>query len=181
LESDDHRLLQEIAAGSEQAMKLFFQRHQASVYAFALRRLDNAADAADVLNDAMLQVWRGADRFAGKAKVRTWLLGIVNHKILDIYRHRGRRSFDELDENLVDESVIDSGAEIAKAQDAAMIKHCMDKLSDSHRQGVHLAFYEDMAYPDIAEALGCPAGTVKTRMMHAKINLKRCLGAMQPA
>ncbi|MFO7602840.1 MAG: sigma-70 family RNA polymerase sigma factor [Gammaproteobacteria bacterium] len=181
MSADDATLLAQIAAGSEAAMQRFFQRHQASVYAFALRRLDNTADAADVLNDAMLQVWRGADRYAGNAKVRTWLLGIVNHKILDIYRRRQRTTHDALDENLEDEQAAHVDADIVLAQDAAMLKHCMAKLSDSHRQVVHLAFYEDMAYPAIAETLGCPAGTVKTRMLHAKKNLKRCLSALHMA
>jgi len=162
-------------------MNRFFQRHHQSVYAFALRRLNEAADAADVLNDVMLQVWRGADRFAGNSKVSTWLLGIANHKILDIYRRRGRHAHEELDDSYEDESAGSAEADIALAQDAGMIKHCMEKLSAAHREVVHLAFYEDLAYPDIAAILECPPGTVKTRMMHARKNLKRCLQALQLA
>lgn len=162
-------------------MNRFFQRHHQAVYAFALRRLNEPADASDVLNDVMLQVWRSADRFAGQSKVTTWLLGIANHKILDIYRRRGRHDYDELDDSYEDENADNAETDIALAQDANMIKHCMDKLSAAHREVVHLAFYEDMAYPDIAEVLDCPTGTIKTRMMHAKKNLKRCLRALQLA
>lgn len=160
-------------------MKHFFERHHHSVYAYALRRLDNSADAADVLNDVMLQVWRGAGRFAGNAKVTTWLIGIANHKVLDLYRQRGRARFEELDDRLEDENSDFAETGVAMLQDASLIRHCMEKLSDAHRTVVHLAFYEDMPYPEIAELLGCPAGTVKTRMMHAKKNLKRCLSAFQ--
>ncbi len=179
LENSDLNLLRQIASGNEEAMKHFFERHQRSVYTYALRRLDNSADAADVLNDVMLQVWRGAGRFAGNAKVTTWLIGIANHKVIDHYRQRGRAHFEELDDRLDDENddLVETG--VAMLQNASLIKHCMEKLSDVHRTVVHLAFYEDMPYPEIAELLGCPAGTVKTRMMHAKKNLKRCLRAFQ--
>lgn len=159
-------------------MNQFFQRHHQHVYAFALRRLQEAADAADVVNDVMLQVWQGAGRFAGQSKVTTWLLGIANHKILDIYRKRGRAQFDEIDDDIEDEQAEHPLSEIANTQHAALIKRCMDKLSDAHRQVVHLAFYEEMAYPEIAQVINCPAGTVKTRMLHAKNNLKRCLRAL---
>lgn len=181
LETDDLSLIQRIAAGNEQAMNQFFQRHHQSVYTFALRRLNEPADAADVLNDVMLQVWRGADRFAGQSKVTTWLLGIANHKIMDIYRKRKRHDHEELDHSCEDHHSANEGFDIALAQDAAMVKHCMDKLSVDHREVVHLTFFEDMSYPDIAKVVGCPPGTVKTRMMHAKKNLKRCLQAQQAA
>ena len=181
LETDDLSLIQSIAAGSEQAMNQFFQRHHQSVYTFALRRLNEPADAADVLNDVMLQVWRGADRFAGQSKVTTWLLGIANHKIMDIYRKRKQHDYEELDHNCEDHHAANEGFDITLAQDAAMIKLCMDKLSEAHREVVHLTFFEDMSYPDIAKVVGCPPGTVKTRMMHAKKNLKRCLQAQQAA
>lgn len=159
-------------------MNRFFQRHHRSVYTFALRRLGEPADAADVLNDVMLQVWRGAGRFAGQSKVSTWLFGIANHKILDLYRRRGSVELQALDEGQEDESTRPAEEFVALAQNANLLRHCMEKLSAAHREIVHLTFFEEMSYPDIANLLNCPAGTVKTRMMHAKKNLKRCLHAL---
>jgi RNA polymerase sigma-70 factor (ECF subfamily) len=178
-DTDAVELLRQIGGGSEAAMRQFFDAHQRLVYSFALRRLSDAADAADVLNDVMLQVWRSADRFAGKSKVTTWLLGIANHKVLDIYRRRGRNDYDELDDTFEDENAEVAGASIALAEDADLVRRCLDKLSEAHREVVYLTFYEEMSYPDIAEALDCPTGTIKTRMMHAKKHLHRCLGALQ--
>jgi len=160
-------------------MHEFFKIFAQIIYAFALSRLNVNADAADVVNDVMLQVWKNAHRFEGRSKVKTWVLGIANHKVLDVFRKRGRVQFDELDDQIADESSDAGLAEIALAQDAKSIQHCMEKLSQSHRQVVHLAFFEDMPYPEIAETINCPTGTVKTRMMHAKNNLKRCLQALQ--
>lgn len=162
-------------------MHEFFQRHNAVIYAFALKRLHEAADAADILNDVMLQIWQKAHTFEGRSKVRTWVLGIANYKILDMLRKRGRTDHEELDEQIVDENADAGLANISMAQDADAVKQCMENLSDMHRQVVHLAFFEDMPYPEIAQVLDCPAGTVKTRMMHAKNNLKRCLQRIMQA
>ena len=177
MNDDDCTLLEHIAAGDIKAMNAFFNRHQHRVYAFALRRLNDPADAADVLNDVMLQVWQGAGRFANHSKVTTWLLAIANHKILDIYRKRGRNLYEELDENIADEGNDPPLLDILRAQHSTLLARCLDKLPDRQRQVVHLAFYEDMSYQDIAATVNCPTGTVKTRMMHAKEKLKRCLQA----
>lgn len=162
-------------------MHEFFQGFSPIVYAFAISRLNDAADASDVVNDVMLQVWKNAHRFEFRSKVKTWVLGIANHKVLDVFRKRGQVQFDEIDDQIVDESADAGALEIALLQDARSIRHCMDKLSENHRQVVHLAFFEDMPYPEIADVLDCPTGTVKTRMMHAKNNLKRCLEALRIA
>lgn len=177
---DNHsrELLNKIASGNEGAMNEFFSIYNSVVYAFALKRLNIAADAADVLNEVMILVWQKAHSFEGRSKVKTWLLGITNNKILDLLRKRGRVQYDEIDDQLEDENAGSGLLDISQAQDAIAIKQCMDKLSDSHQQVVHLTFYEELSYPEIAEVLGCPAGTVKTRMMHAKTNLKRCLQSL---
>lgn len=173
--------MQAVAKGHEGAMHELFGIFSPVVYAFALNRLNDAADAADVVNDVMLQVWKSAAKFESRSKVKTWILGIANHKVLDIFRRRQRVQFEELDEQIADDSTETAAQGIALSQDAAAIKHCMDKLSENHRQVVHLAFFEDMAYQEIAEVLECPAGTVKTRMLHAKNNLKLCLQRLQVA
>jgi len=173
--------LKKIADGNEAAMHDFFKVFAPIVYAFALNRLSEGADAADVVNDVMLQVWKNAHQFEARSKVKTWVLGIANFKILDVFRKRGRVQLDELDDQIADDVLETGFSEIALEQDAKSIKHCMEKLSQNHRQVVHLAFFEDMAYPEIAETIDCPTGTVKTRMMHAKNNLKRCLQALQAA
>lgn len=174
-EEKQKELVGAIGAGDEHAMKDFFQLHHQAVYAYALRRLNNAGDAADVLNDVMMQVWRSAHRFKGESKVRTWLFSIANYKILDTYRKRYKSDHEELDDRMEDKNTEEPTVAIELSQHSDAIQKCMEGLSDNHRQVVHLAFFEEMAYPDIAAILECPTGTVKTRMMHAKKNLEKCL------
>jgi RNA polymerase sigma-70 factor, ECF subfamily len=174
-DAEDTALLARIATGSEAAMGTFYHRHEARVYAFLMQRLGNAADAAEVLNEVMLEVWRGARHFAGRAKVTTWLLGIAQNRSIDLLRRRGRRAAESLDFDVVDDSPDPGPAAVANAQNGEYIRRCMEGLPEAQRQVVHLTFFEDLPYGEIAEILTIPEGTVKTRMFHARKALARCL------
>jgi RNA polymerase sigma-70 factor (ECF subfamily) len=169
-------LLEQIARGHIPALEAFYAAFHAPVYAFALKRLRNAADAAEVLNEVLLEVWRSAARFEGRSRPLTWVLGIAHHKIIDHLRRRRDYREETLPPDIPDPEPADVTAALAHAGDAEMVRRCLERLSDVQRLVVHLAFYEDLSYPEIAEIAGCPIGTVKTRMLHAKQLLKRCLG-----
>jgi RNA polymerase sigma-70 factor (ECF subfamily) len=177
MSTDAEALLKAIGAGRMQAMEAFYRCFERPVYRFALSRLSDPFDAAEVLNDVMLEVWRHADRFEGRSTVSTWILGIARHKILDRHRTRKARQTEELPEDLEDDTP-STEAIMNEAQEAAQMRRCVDKLGPNHREVVHLAFYEDMGYDDIAALMDCPAGTVKSRMHHAKEALKKCLSRM---
>jgi RNA polymerase sigma-70 factor, ECF subfamily len=172
---EDAALLAHIAAGNEAALGVFYRRHEGRVYAFALKRVSIPADAAEVLNEVMLEVWRGARRFEGRARVTTWLLGITHNKSIDLLRKRGRHTADPLDFDITDDSPDPGPAAVAGAQNSEHLRHCLEKLSEAQRRVVHLTFYEDLPYDEIAEILAIPEGTVKTRMFHARKALAHCL------
>jgi len=173
-------LLKGMAAGDEAALREFYQAFHGRVYSFALKRLRDPADAADVLNEVMLEVWRSASRFEGRSQVSTWVLGIAHHKVIDILRRRKDQPQEEFDPD----SIVDDGPAavdvIASMQDAAQLRRCLDELSDAHRLVVHLAFFEDLAYEEIARIADCPVGTVKTRMFHVRRLMKDCLTRLNP-
>lgn len=168
-------LIRRMASGSEAALCEFYHAFHGRIYAFALKRLRNPADAADVLNEVMLEAWRSAARFEGRSKVLTWVLGIAHHKTIDNLRRRKNQPQDELDPELADDDSPSAIEALAGTQDAAQLRRCLEGLSDAHRLIVHLAFFEDLAYEEIAQIADCPVGTVKTRMFHARRLLKRCL------
>lgn len=179
LSSKSGILLSRIADGSEAALQEFYESYDARIYGFALKRLNDPADAADVLNDVMLEVWRSAGRFEGRSKPLTWVLGIAYYKVSDILRRRGRGALSiELDEEMADENSPVATEILSGLEDAKQVRRCLDQLSDAHRVVVHLAFFEDLSYPEIAEIADCPVGTVKTRMFYAKQVLKRCLSQL---
>lgn len=181
-------LLDKIATGQQSALEDFYRLFESRVYHYALSRLNDSFDAADTLNEVMMEVWKHAGRFEGRSKVSTWLLGITHHKVYDRLRKRKHSHLqDDIDDHanqLSDEGHVPMDKVLAGVEDAELVSRCMEKLSDSHREVIHLAFFEDMHYQDIASIAKCPEGTVKTRVYHAKQALKNCLAklmiAMEP-
>ena len=178
METEGRQLLDRIAAGDEAALADFYRLFEARIYRFAQARLNDPFSAADILNEVMLEVWKQAGRFQGRSKLSTWLLGITRYKVLDRLRQRQRNPVQqELDDRLPDESPSHE-AVIAGAQDAERLRHCLDRLPESQREVMHLAFFEDLGYREIAALVDCPEGTVKSRVYHAKEALKRCLSRL---
>ena len=170
-------LIGRIAARDEDALAAFYRTFQSRVYAFAMIRLNDPAAASDLVNEVMMEVWRSADRFEGRSSVAAWLRGITRHKILDELRRRGRHAHEELDPEMPEEddaSAVDALTALESDED---LEYCIGRLPLMQREAIHLAFFEDLSYAEIAELTGAPEGTVKTRVHHAKKSLKRCLTA----
>ena len=174
-ENDARAWLAAIGEGDQRALERFYRAYHGAVYQFALRLVRNPADAAELVNEAMLEVWKAAATFRGGSRVKTWLLGIVNHRAIDLLRRKKRHVSEELDFEVADESTCSLPEALTDAQHAVHVRHCIGTLPERHRQVVHLTFFEQLAYPEIAQVLDVPAGTVKTRMMHAKSKLMHCL------
>jgi RNA polymerase sigma-70 factor (ECF subfamily) len=88
---------------------------------------------------------------------------------------------DDFSNHLTDDNQVNMEQVLAGADDADMIQNCMKKLSGTHREVIHLAFFEDMHYQEIAQVSDCPEGTIKTRVFHAKQALKKCLARLMAA
>ena len=175
MQQEARELLDRIARGDESALSDFYRAFEGPVYRFVLSRLNDSFEAADIVKEVMMEVWRHAARFEGRSKVTTWVFGIARHKTIDRLRKRRPDHGEELDENLPDDDSPDPVACLVAAENAEFIQLCMERLSEPHREVVHLAFFEDLPYAEIAGIVDCPEGTVKTRMFHAKKALQRCL------
>lgn len=174
-EVDDGSLLGRVAMGDRDAMRLLFLRHHDGLFAFLRGRCGDDALAADALQDAMLDVWRGAGRFSGSSSVRTWMFAIARNKLTDRLRRSARVTLTDEPPEQADDAPGPEASVIA-AQDAGRVRDCLDALKPDFRTVLRLAFYEDLTYAQIGEIEGVPTGTVKTRVHHAKKLLMRCLG-----
>jgi len=178
---DDHRhWLRGIArrdASSEAAMAQFYRALSGATFAFVLQRLEQRHEAEAVVVETMYEVWRAAAQFSGGSLVKTWLLGIARHKLLDVLRQRGSRRQEDIDDHA--DTLADPGAgvfeQLAERQQSAWVAQCMARLGDEHRECLHLLFYEGLSVADIAAVQAVPDGTVKTRVFHAKKKIKACL------
>jgi RNA polymerase sigma-70 factor (ECF subfamily) len=176
--NDVLRLLGRIERADEAAFKELYRAFSRKVYAYVLRQVNDTAQAEEIVADTLYEVWRQPARFRGESQFSTWLIGIARNKVLMAWRARKpdatHEDIDEVAEQLEagGESAFDM---LAQGQRREGVRQCMDKLSDDHRECVHLVFYEGMALAEVASLQGCPENTVKTRLFHARQKLKNCL------
>jgi RNA polymerase sigma-70 factor (ECF subfamily) len=173
-EDGDGALLARVAAGDMAALRALYLAHADAVQRFVRTRLRDEFEVADIVQDTMLSVWRGAAGFEQRSTVRAWMLTLARNKVIDHLRKQARLSVAEPDETVPTEDP-DAEAVIAAAEDTRRVRACIETLSERQRAVVHLAFYEDLSYSEIAAIEKVPEGTVKTRIFHAKKLLMRCL------
>ena len=175
------RLLCRIERADEAAFRELYRAFSRRLYAYVLRQLSDPAQAEEIVADSLYEIWKAPTRFRGDAQFSTWLIGIARNKVLMAYRSRRPDSQHE-DLDVVAESVAAEDASafevLANAQRHEGVRRCMDKLSDDHRECVHLVFYEGLSLAEVAQVQACPEGTVKTRLFHARQKLKNCLQLM---
>ena len=160
-------------------MAQLYQALSGPVFAFVRQRMYGADDHAirEIVVETMYEVWLVAERFASQSQVKTWVLGIARHKLLDAVRRDRKRQHEDIDDHadeLVDINA-DLLAQLAEKQRAEWVAHCMQRLPADQRESLHLMFVEGLDVAAIAELQDCPGGTIKTRVFHAKRKLKDCL------
>jgi RNA polymerase sigma-70 factor (ECF subfamily) len=172
------RLLGRIGQADEAAFRELYRAFSRRLYAYVLRQLGDPAQAEEIVSDTLYEVWKAPARFRGDAQFSTWLIGIARNKVLMAFRGRKPDSkHEDLDDIVETVAAEDASAFdiLAQQQRREGVRHCMDKLSDEHRECVHLVFYEGMGLAEVAQVQACPEGTVKTRLFHARQKLKNCL------
>jgi RNA polymerase sigma-70 factor, ECF subfamily len=172
------RLLARIESRDEAAFSELYRAFSRRLYAYVLRQNGDPAQAEEIVSDTLYEVWKAPAKFRGEAQFSTWLIGIARNKVLMAFRSRKPDTLhDDLDD--VAESVASDapGAfeTLAQRQRQEGVRHCMGKLSNEHRECVHLVFYEGMGLAEVAALQACPENTVKTRLFHARQKLKNCL------
>jgi RNA polymerase sigma-70 factor, ECF subfamily len=175
------RLLGRIERADEAAFRELYRAFSRRLYAYVLRQLGDPAQAEEIVADTLYEVWRQPAKFRGDSQFSTWLIGIARNKVLMAFRSRKPDSKHEDLDDVAETLAAEDGSAfdlLANAQRREGVRHCMDKLSDDHRECVHLVFYEGMSLAEVAEVQACPEGTVKTRLFHARQKLKNCLQMM---
>jgi RNA polymerase sigma-70 factor (ECF subfamily) len=171
----DETLIARIADGDRLAMQVLFARHHVRVYRFILRLVHNQATAEDLISEVFLDIWRQAGKFEGRSAVTTWMLGIARFKALSALR---RRQEDELDEEMaerIEDQADDPETALAKKDKGAVLRQCLTALSAEHREVIDLVYYHEKSVEEVAEVVGIPAATVKTRMFYARKKLSELL------
>lgn len=154
-----------------------FRRFGPKVKAYMMRLGTSDALAEDMIQDVMLTVWKRAELFdAGRASVATWIFSIARNRRIDVARRDRHIEFEADDPELVTDEDDTAFHHLAGAQDMRRVKEAMQALPQEQAMVVRLSFYEDKAHSEIAEELGLPLGTVKSRIRLAMEKLRVRLG-----
>jgi RNA polymerase sigma factor (sigma-70 family) len=165
-----------VARGDEAALAELYDRFGRVAYGLALRIVRDATLAEDAVQDAFLAAWRTAVSFdPGRGKTSTWLLTLVHRRAVDVVRREERRRADPLDTDPASGSESTDETAAVRAQRRA-VQSALAQLPPEQRQALELAYYGGLSQSELAERLGVPVGTVKSRMFAALAKLRDLLG-----
>ncbi len=164
--------IKQIAEGNLEAFERLYRVYQNRLFVYLYRMLDSREAAEEVLNDVIHGIWKGAAGFKGQSRPSTWIFGIARNKALSRFDRR-RVPTTDLDELSRQPDHKKSQEEDLVRKD--MVERALGKLSTDHREVVELTFYSGLSYEEIAEIVHIPVNTVKTRMFHARLHLRKIL------
>lgn len=170
-QTSDEVLIQRIAGGDRLAMQVLYARHHVRVFRFVLRLVRNEATAEDLISEVFLDVWRQAGRFEGRSAVTTWLLAIARFKALSALRSRKEAELDDEMAEAVEDTSDDPEVAMQKKDTGEILRKCLTKLSAEHKEIIDLVYYHEKSVEEVAEIVGIPENTVKTRMFYARKKL----------
>ena len=186
----DQTAMGRMAGGDAAALAEFYDRHARPVYSLALRILQDAAEAEDIVQEVFAQAWRQASKYdARRGAPAAWLLTMTRSRAID--RLRARRVRPELtggppavdgrarqDYSDVADSRALPDAQLLSAEQVARVRQALSDLPMLQRVALELAFYEGLTHVEIAERLEQPLGTVKTRIRVAMLRLRDALAGV---
>jgi RNA polymerase sigma-70 factor (ECF subfamily) len=175
--TSDEALIGRIAQGDRLAMQVLFARHHVRVFRFVVRMVRDEAAAEDLISEVFLDVWRQAGRFEGRSAVSTWLLAIARFKALSALRRRPDEELDESKAEAIEDPADDPAIVLEKKDKSGLIRKCLTGLSAEHREIIDLVYYHEKSVEEVAEIVGIPENTVKTRMFYARKRLAELLKA----
>lgn len=178
MEGSDALLAARLAAGDDRALAEVFDQLASSVYGGALRVLRSASAAQDVVQDVFVELWRHPDRYDPTAgSLRTYLIVLARHRAVDLLRSELRRvARQERHYRLTPADPPGApGDEVMAAETASMVRAAVQLLPDGQRRVVELAYFEGLTCREVANAMGIPEGTAKSRLRLAMAKLETAL------
>jgi RNA polymerase sigma-70 factor, ECF subfamily len=160
----DEELVEAVAQADEDALGELYDRFGRVAYGLAYRILQDAALAEDAVQEAFLQIWRGAGSYRPeRAKASTWLLTFVHRRAVDLVRREQRRRTVQLDP-MPEPSGSAADEEVVARSRQEIVQDALNRLPAEQRQAIELAYYGGLTQSELAAQLDQPLGTIKSRM-----------------
>jgi RNA polymerase sigma-70 factor (ECF subfamily) len=182
----DEELMDRLAGRDLAAFEALYDRYGDLVYSVSLRVVGDTYVAEDVTQDVFVRVWRRPEQFdMRRGKFVTWLLSVARNRSIDHRRSQARRMRHEAlpatdeDEDVLpsDDSRDDPAAATVLSDDCAAVRAALDVLPPDQKLAIQLAYFGGLTQQEIANKLGQPLGTVKTRI---RLGMQKMRGALQP-
>jgi RNA polymerase sigma-70 factor (ECF subfamily) len=192
IEPTDEVLMIRFQRGERTAFALLVKRHQSPLFNFALRHLGSTAAAEEVVQDAFVRVVRNAAEFKHAARFSTWLYTIARNLCVDEARKRSHRRHPSLDQPkrseegegpTLGEQTSDASASVERAAVSAEIRarvlEAIEELPDEQREVFLMREVSSLPFKEIAEIVGVPENTIKSRMRYALERLQAALSEFE--
>lgn len=183
MSSSDHDLVAAAVAGDRRALDELLRRHYDRVHAVCRRLVGSTRDADDAVQETMIKVVRNLHAFDGRSSFSTWIYRIATNTSLDELRKRARRPTLRVvddDGNVPDDVDERAQRRVDAVADRLAIDDALAALPDDFRAAVVLRDVVDLDYGEIAEVLGVPVGTVKSRIARGRAQVADALGNHSP-
>jgi RNA polymerase sigma-70 factor (ECF subfamily) len=174
----DEALVALVARGDENALGELYDRVARIAYGLAVRVLRDERLAEDAVQEGFLSVWRTAASFtAERSKASTWILTLVHRRAVDLVRREERRRAEPLAEGTADVAGTSEGPdeEAWLRFERERVQAALRLLPDVQREAIELAYYGGFSQSELAERLGVPLGTIKSRMFAGLARLRELL------
>lgn len=175
--ANDVELLKAIAAGDEAALAQLYDRYRVILFGLLMRILNGREEAEDVLQDVFLQVWRRAADFdETRGRPFTWLVTLARSRGIDRLRTLAARERVAVAATRDEAKVFsDAASDAFRSEQRDVVNSALDQLPDEQKQLLLLAYFDGLSQSEIADRLGTPLGTVKTRMRTGMMKLRELL------
>lgn len=184
----DAELITLVTQGDEEALETLYDRYSRAVYSFSLRIVGDAEVAEEILQEVFVRAWQQGSSFqSARGSLITWLLSITHNLSIDEVRRRKRRpqraDSDEPEALLaaLPDEGLDVEEEVWLSSLRVSIQNALKQLPVAQREAIELAYFQGLTQREIADTLGEPLGTIKTRMRLGMLKLREQLGPMVSA
>ena len=180
-EFDDQSLIRLIARSQENALSELYDRYSRLVYSLALNAVGDPATAEEITQDVFIRIWDHAGTYqAEKSKVVTWIASITRYRSIDVIRRRKIRPESqsvswEIEPSANEMNPINVEETVEISQKRRRVRQAISMLPEEQRQALAYAYFQGYTHREIAEVLGEPLGTVKTRIRLAMQKLRQLL------
>jgi RNA polymerase sigma factor (sigma-70 family) len=173
LAATERDLVARIARGDRNAFERLYRAYLPRLTRFLQQLTRRPQAVEEAINDTMLVVWRKAASYTSESKVSTWIFAIAYRRGLKVLTRFDEPVADEGSWTHADESGIES--RLMQHQLHQVLGEAIAQVSAEQRAVIELTYYQGCAYREIADIMGCPVDTVKTRMFHARRRLRQLL------